>query len=151
VTASADGDQERLVSAVERIVSAGVGLTAVALTGTAEAAELTLPQWRALVLVGGSPGSRIGELATSLGVSLPSASRLVRRMERSGLVLTARDEIDRRATNVVLTDRGRVVVSAVRTCRRAALAAALATIGTDLATPSVGSLEAIADALAHPG
>lgn len=107
-----------LVFEIERLLSAGIGITAVALAETPEVGELTLAQWRALVVAAGNDGVRIGELATRLGLSVPAASRLVRRVERRGLVSTARAEDDRRATNVSLTAAGRRTVDAVVGRRR---------------------------------
>jgi DNA-binding MarR family transcriptional regulator len=95
-----------LVEALERMVVGAVGMTTVALAEFAPAAELTLPQWRALLVVARADGIRIGEVGNRVGMGLPSASRLVRRLERRGLVTTARDESDRRGTIVRPTPMG---------------------------------------------
>lgn len=122
--ANAIGDGT-LVFEIERLLSAGIGITAIALDQTPDAGELTLAQWRALVVAAGNEGVRIGELATRLGLSVPAASRLVRRVERRGLVSTARAEDDRRATNVTLTAAGRRTVDAVVGRRRRLIGLAL--------------------------
>lgn len=96
----------RIVEALERLVVGTVGMTAVALAEFAPASELTLQQWRTLVVVTRSDGVRIGEIAARVGLSLPSVSRLVQRLERRGLVTTERDERDRRGTIVRASPAG---------------------------------------------
>lgn len=108
------------LESLEQIVFGAVGLTSFALA-SAGVTDLTLPQWRALVVIGRQDGIRVGEVAARLGMSLPSASRLIRRLEWRGLVTTERDETDRRATRVLLTHSGRQIRSAVIECRRALL------------------------------
>jgi len=115
----------RVVEALERLVTAAVGLTTVALGEAGVASELTLPQWRILVVVAQSDGSRVGEVAARIGVSLPAASRLVRRLERRGLVTAIRDERDRRATIVRPTEAGFRLWEDVAGRRRRRLVAAL--------------------------
>ena len=96
----------RLVETLERLVVGAVGITTVALAECTPAADLTLPQWRALLVVARGDGVRIGEVGSRVGMGLPSASRVVRRLERRGLVTTARDESDRRGTLVRATPAG---------------------------------------------
>src|SRR5574337_747844 len=92
-----------LVDVLERLVVGAVGLTTVALEEEGAAVELTFPQWRALVVVGErTSGIRVGLVAVRIGASVPATSRLLRRMEDRGLVRSARDESDRRATLVGL-------------------------------------------------
>jgi DNA-binding MarR family transcriptional regulator len=118
-------DLASLVHEVERVVAAGIGITSRAIDETAAASELTLAQWRVLVVAGAGDGARIGELASHLGMSVPSASRLVRRVEARGLVTATRALDDRRATDVCLTPAGRKLVAAVVGRRRALIRQAL--------------------------
>ena len=62
-----------------------VGVTARAV---AEAApELSLLQWRVLVVLAGSPDGRtVSEVADRIGSRLPATSRLLGRLRRRGLV-----------------------------------------------------------------
>ncbi len=106
------------LEALDRVVVAAVGITTLALA-QADSADLTFPQWRVLVVIGEHPpGLRVNEIAARIGASSPSASRLVRRMERAGLLRAERDEGDRRATLVRLTDEGGRVRSTVLGDRR---------------------------------
>jgi len=126
-----------VVDALERLIGAAVGLTTVAIAQAAPA-DLTFQQWRALVVVGHRGGVRVGELATRVGMSMPSASRLVDRLEARGYVSTSRDPRDGRGTIVALTDHGAEVRHAVMARRRALLAAALLE-EADGALPDVGT------------
>jgi DNA-binding MarR family transcriptional regulator len=94
-----------LVDSLEELAFATVGMTALALGGEGHEKELTLAQWRVLVLLGRGP-MRVGSIAEGIGASLPSASRLVGRMESHGFVVATRDDEDHRATIVSLTPQG---------------------------------------------
>ena len=109
---------------VERLLTVGIGMTARAIDETSSAADLSLIQWRVLVIA--SQGElRIGELAASLGTSIPSTSRLVRRVEARRLLTATRANDDRRATIVALSPAGREVVDAVIRRRRELIERAL--------------------------
>ena len=115
-------ENDNLVAALEHIAIGSVGVTTRALTHAAPGVELTLPQWRALLILGeDSDGARVGEVAARVGVTLPATSRLLRRLERRGIVALATDEADHRATRARLTARGHEVREAVLEFRREAL------------------------------
>jgi DNA-binding MarR family transcriptional regulator len=101
-----------------------VALTARALADASPDLDLTLPQWRALVVIPDRGGARVGEVSTSIGSSLPSTSRLLRRLVRRGLITLARDEADHRATRARLTDRGRAVREVILAYRRSRIRSA---------------------------
>ncbi len=137
----------RLLDALEHLAVATVGLTATALSETPEGRDLTLSQWRALVVLAQGDGLHVGDLADQLGVSLPSASRLVRRLEKRGLVSAERDEDDRRATVLHLQQRGMDAHRAVTAARRRRISRALAARHETLPEGSAAALQALADAL----
>lgn len=139
-----DGD---LAAEIERLLRSGVGITARAIDETAEAAELTLVQWRVLVIASQTEGLRIGELAAHLGISIPSASWLVRRVEAQGLLTAKRSRDDRRATKVALTPSGREVVASVIRRRRDLIGLALAAGPERLSADSAPLIRQIADRL----
>jgi DNA-binding MarR family transcriptional regulator len=115
-------------SGLEAIVFGAVAVTARALTATG--VELTLPQWRALVIVGRSAsGASVSDVAERLGSDLSPTSRLIGRLERRGLVATAKSDRDRRVTRVRLTDEGRALRGQVIERRRMLLAEVLAGVG----------------------
>jgi hypothetical protein len=71
---------EKLIEAVEGLAFGVVGLTSQALAETGQENELTLAQWRVLVILG-QGSMRVGAIADRIGSSLASARRLVARME----------------------------------------------------------------------
>jgi len=65
---------------------------------------------------------RVTELAAAQAVAQPTMTVAVQRLEARGLVTRERDEHDRRATNVAITDAGRETLARRRASRGAALA-----------------------------
>ena len=140
---------ERLIDALEALVVSGVGLTANALEAAAPAVEITLQQWRALSVIARADGIRTGEVARRVGVAVPSASRLIRRLERRGLVATSRDERDRRATLVRPTADGRALWAALVDERRGRIADALASMDRPVDARTIEDLGSLRAAFAR--
>ena len=121
-TPSVRSGEDALADHLERIAVGAVGLTTRALASGDTGFELTFQQWRALLVLGEEPdGARVGEVAARVGVTLPATSRLLRRLERRGLVSLSVDELDRRATRARLTDRGGTARERILAHRRAEL------------------------------
>jgi DNA-binding MarR family transcriptional regulator len=74
---------------------------------------------------------RLTTLAAAEGVSQPSMSQLVQRLERHDLVSRVSDPDDGRATLVALTEPGRALLTERRDDRRKRLAALIATLTAD--------------------
>jgi DNA-binding MarR family transcriptional regulator len=139
---------ERIVEAIERLIFESVGVTTVALGRISPQIELSFPQWRALVVIGSSQdGIRVGEIAGRIGSAVPTTSRLLRRLERRGLVVTERDETDRRATRVRLAPAGVRIRHALVEQRRQLVRDALAARSTPLSTDLQQGLREIGEAL----
>lgn len=136
---------EGLMECLELLMFGAIGMTSIALAETS-VSDLTLAQWRALVVIGRKDRVRVGDISSRTGLSLPSTSRLIRRLERRGYVSTARDETDRRATLVSLTPEGHRVRAAVIGHRRGLMNAALATYTRRLPKDLAGGLAVIAKA-----
>lgn len=116
---------ERVIDAVERIILGGVAITARALDSEIE--DLTFPQWRVLTIVGEHEANvHVKGVGQRVGVSAPSASRLLRRLEDRGLIELQRDAIDRRFMRVRLTEAGQAARSQVIERRRVLIRDALA-------------------------
>ena len=120
-----------LLEALERLIFAAIGLTTVAIE-QAGPGDLTLQQWRALVVIGRTAGVHVTDVAVGVGISLPSASRLIARLEERGYVTTDRDERDRRATLITLTTQGARVRRDVINRRRYLMLAAFGSHATEL-------------------
>lgn len=115
---------ETIAGDLERIVIASVAVTARALADVSP--ELTLVQWRVLVLVdqhGGGIG--VGPIAAALGTKIAAVSRLIGRLRARGLVETRRGESDARLVLVSLTPKGEELRTRVVGRRRAELNVAL--------------------------
>lgn len=139
---------ERIIDAVERLMVEAIGVTTVALAQAAPDVDLTVAQWRGLVVVGSSPGGiRVGEIAARIGSAVPTTSRLVRRLERRGLVVAERDEADRRATLVRLTESGETIRTAIVERRRQLVRDALSARPEALSAELSGGLTEIEAAL----
>lgn len=79
--------------------------------------DVTIPQYRTLVLLAAGGPSRLAPLAHSMGVNSSTATRMCDRLVRKGLITRERDEGDRREIVLDLTDLGRDLVRRV-TARR---------------------------------
>jgi DNA-binding MarR family transcriptional regulator len=141
-----DTDQ-RVVDAVERIILGGVAITARALDSDVQ--DLTFPQWRVLTSVGEqeATASSVSSVGARAGVSAPSASRLLRRLEDRGLISLERDALDRRFMRVRLTEAGQVARSHVIERRRVLIREALIAIDGALPADLPSALGAIGEAL----
>ena len=137
------------VAALERLVVAAVALTTRSLSTARADLDLTLAQWRVLVVLGeGENGATVSHVAKRIGVTIPATSRQLRRLERRGLVQIAQDEVDRRATRVRLSGEGKAARRAVIAFRARELANVAATLGLDAAIAN--DLARIADAIDRP-
>jgi DNA-binding MarR family transcriptional regulator len=139
-----------IVDAIERLVFAGVALTTRALSEARADLDLTLAQWRVLVILGeAEDGATVSQVAARIGVTLPATSRQLRRLEQRGLLEIGPDQRDRRATRVRLTSLGRTARDDVVSFRREKIAEIAAELDLDpgLARP----LTLIADAVDRTG
>jgi DNA-binding MarR family transcriptional regulator len=113
------------ISVLERLVVGSVALTARAIA--AADAELTLMQWRVLLVVGeDDEGAAVGAIASRTGAHASPASRVVSRLKRRGLVQTNKSDRDARVVCVTLTEAGRKLRTRVIEARRRDLADCLA-------------------------
>lgn len=136
-----------LLDELERLALGTVAVTTRALSETTGPTELTFLGWRVLVLLGlGEESLRLRDIAERLGASAPSTSRLIRRLERRGLVATGPDPTDRRGLRVRLSDDGDRLRMAVLARRRELLAQALA---DPLSGERDHAITQLADRLAH--
>jgi DNA-binding MarR family transcriptional regulator len=125
-----------------------VAATNAALAGEIGTGELSFPQWRLVIILGGASGPlRLNEIAWRVNASMPSTSRLVQRMERRGLVVRSPDPLDGRGRRIGLTETGELVRAHVIRRRRQLLEESLTDLAADAVT--VAALREIADRLAR--
>jgi DNA-binding MarR family transcriptional regulator len=124
--ASAEPTHDTVVDAV---VTASRVLVAMAARSLAEAGEeVTLTQYRSLVVLASRGPQGLASLAEAVAVTPPTASRLVDRLLRKGLVHRRTDRHDRRQVRIGLTEVGRRLIDVVTEHRRHEIATLLKSI-----------------------
>jgi DNA-binding MarR family transcriptional regulator len=136
---------------VDTVLAASRALVAVAARSLAAAAdEVTLPQYRALVVLAARGPQGTAELAASLAVNPSTATRMCDRLVRKGLVRRHRQAGDRRSVRIALTAPGRDLVAEVTRRRRAELARLLGALPPEQHEPVIAAFRAFAAAAGEP-
>jgi DNA-binding MarR family transcriptional regulator len=139
--------EDELAEAV-RGMRAMVGVVAESLIPTLE--QVTMPQFRALVLLRALGPTPAGSLAARLGVTASTGTRLVARLVRGGWVDRQAEPADRRLITLALTPKGAHLVDSTRQRREKALAAILGPMAaTDRAAVLMG-FRLLSDAAGEP-
>ncbi|MCY9787271.1 MarR family transcriptional regulator [Nocardiopsis sp. EMB25] len=76
--------------------------------------ELTLTQALLMEAVRGMDEPSVGAVARVVGVSSPSATRMIQQLERKGMMARRRSERDERSTVVHITEEGERILSVRR-------------------------------------
>ena len=119
-----DETDDDLLAATEALLIASRALVAVAARSLAEIDDITLPQYRALVVLMRAAPVTVGDLAVALDIHPSTATRLCDRLQKKLLVRRQPGvSPDRRVTPVRLTAKGRRLVVRVTDHRRRDLAA----------------------------
>jgi DNA-binding MarR family transcriptional regulator len=135
-------EQELMVDAV---LSASRVLVAIAARSLADAGEdVTLTQYRSLVVLASRGPQGVAALADAVAVTPPTASRLVDRLVKKGLVRRRTDRQDRRQVRIALTETGRHLIDAVSARRRQEIATLLATVAPETQRSVVDALSQLA-------
>jgi DNA-binding MarR family transcriptional regulator len=117
---------------VDAVLSGSRVLVAVAARSLADAAEeVTLTQYRTLVVLASRGPQGVASLAEAVGVTPATATRMCDRLVRKKLVTRRSQRDDRRQTRVALTQPGRSLVDAVTARRRREIARIVAEIPAD--------------------
>jgi DNA-binding MarR family transcriptional regulator len=146
-TTSRAGAPASLARAVEESSLAFVDLTVAAVA--AEGA-VSMPQLRALLALERSGPVNLSGFAASIDSSLPSASRLVGRLEEAGLIQRGVSKRSRREVEIRLTAAGRSTLAALRAARRKEIARVLRRLDAASADRLASALESFATAYAEP-
>jgi DNA-binding MarR family transcriptional regulator len=117
-------DEEEVVGALLALSRVFVAETARSLSGLDE--DVTLPQFRTLVVLVSRGPQRVADLARELAVTSSTAVRMCNRLVRKGLVARQERPDDRRVAWITLTAAGRDLVGGATSRRREGLAALVA-------------------------
>lgn len=132
---------------VDAVLSASRVLVAVAARSLADLdEEVTLSQYRMLVVLASRGPQGVAALAEALAVTPPTASRLCERLVRKGLVRRRTDRSDRRQVRVALSEAGRSLVDVVTQRRRTEIASLLRSVPVDARRSMVAGLQYLAEA-----
>ncbi len=108
--------------------------------------DLSLSQLKVLSLLADAPEElAIKEVAETLGISLPSASRAIDPLVRRKLMDRQEDEADRRVKRLRLTDKGSGLVDRLLSARVSTFTAMLADFSDAERRKLAGALDAILD------
>jgi DNA-binding MarR family transcriptional regulator len=91
--------------------------------------ELTVVQFRALVRADRGGGASVSEIAEHVGLTLPSASKLVQGLFRRGYLRRSAHQRDRRVSIVTSTPKGHRALESARRAARQHLAGMLRNVG----------------------
>jgi DNA-binding MarR family transcriptional regulator len=134
-------------AAVDAVLTASRSLIAVATRSLGAAAEeVTIAQYRALVVLASRGTQRMADLAAALDVAPSTAGRMCDRLVRRGLIRRHRARTDRRAVLVSVTPAGRLVVDQATARRRALIGEILGRLPVSRQHAVAGALAAFADA-----
>jgi DNA-binding MarR family transcriptional regulator len=140
-------DAGALAEAV-RGTRAMVGVIAQSLIPVME--QVTMPQFRALVLLRALGPTPAGALAARIGVTASTGTRLVARLVRGGWVERRSEPADRRLITLELSAKGVHLVDQTRLRRERALAAILDRMPDEARAATIEGLRLFSDAAGEP-
>jgi len=134
-------------SVVDAVLSASRVLVAVAARSLADVAEeVTLTQYRTLVVLASRGPQNLAGLAEAVGVAPATATRMCDRLVRKDLIRRRTERDDRRQLRVALTAKGRSLVDAVTGRRRQEIARIMSEIPVEQQAVLVQALGRFASA-----
>ena len=132
-------DSEAVVDAVLGASRVLVAVAARSLGDVAE--EVTLTQYRTLVVLASRGPQSLAELADAVDVTPPTATRMCDRLIKKGLIVRRHERGDRRLIRLTLAKDGRELVDAVTQRRRSEIAHLMEAIPRDQQAALVDSLQ----------
>lgn len=137
--------------ATEATLRASRALLGIVARSVADALEqVTLPQFRVLVVLAGSGPMRMGALAARVGAVPSTFSRTIDRMVDGGWVLRQESPQSRREILVDLTKSGRQLVEQVTERRRRQVASVLTSLSSEDQQQVIDALETFSTAAGEP-
>jgi DNA-binding MarR family transcriptional regulator len=126
---------------VDAVLGSSRALVALSARSIAGAGDVTLPQYRMLVVLDGA-ATNLSTLAASLDVAPSTALRMVDRLVAAGLIERSVRQENRRETHLALTVAGRNTVATVTERRRRDIRAVLERMPRTERDRLVGAMEA---------
>jgi DNA-binding MarR family transcriptional regulator len=142
------GSRAELIDALLSASRVMVGLAARSLADLD--ADVTLPQYRALVVLASRGPQRVVDISTELGVNSSTGTRMCDRLVRKGLVSRGRSDADRREVQLALTPAGEYLVEEVTRRRRSELSRIVDTVPDVWHEPLTTALRALATTAGEP-
>lgn len=105
--------------------------------------DLTMPQFKLLLLIASRNGARVGDLAQRLGVTPPTVTTLLDRLEEQSLVRRDDDAGDRRLVIARLTLQGRRLLQRLNMQPDPVLSECISDLGDDDLRALLVGLEAL--------
>jgi len=141
---SPDAVGEEIVDAVLAGTRAIVAVTVRSMSGLAD--DITLAQYRTLIVLASRGPQRLADLAGWLGVTPPTAGRMCDRLSQRGYVARQREDSDRRVVRVSLTSAGRSVIDEASRQRKRYIATIMAELPKSRQQDVADALKAFAAA-----
>lgn len=137
---------DHLGSAVDAVLGAFRTLVGVAARALPEATDVTLPQWRALVLLGARGELNVNALAAQLRVDPSTCTRLCDRLVGKGLIERDLSPGSRREVLLRLSTRGAALVAESAARRRREIEGLVAGLSPRQRRDMVAALRPLSDA-----
>ncbi len=117
-----DGSKTVPEDLIDALLRASRVLVAIAAKSLAETSnEVTLAQYRSMVVLSECGSATVVKLSDAVGVTPPTATRMCDRLLKKGLISREVSKDDRREMNLQLTERGRELIDKVARERHTAI------------------------------
>jgi DNA-binding MarR family transcriptional regulator len=141
-------EREELVNALLSASRAMVAIAARSLAGLDS--EVTLPQFRALMVLASRGPQRVVDISTELGVNPSTGTRMCDRLVAKKLIRRYRSTTDRRVVRLALTTAGERLVREVTERRRAELVTVVDTMPASRLRPVAAALRSLSESVGEP-
>ncbi len=113
------------------------------------AADLSVPQFRALAFIDNNQGPSLSDVAGHIGLTLPSMSKIVDGLVARKLITREVASADRRRVTLALTSRGQTLLTAARDATKACLAEMLQSLSPADRTLVIAAMETLRPIFLH--
>jgi DNA-binding MarR family transcriptional regulator len=136
---------------VDALLSASRVMVSLAARSLADLdSDVTLPQYRALVVLASRGPQRVVDISAELNVNPSTGTRMCDRLVRKGLIRRSRSDSDRREVTLTLTSSGEHLVDEITRRRRTELARIVDTMPEVWHAPVTAALRSLAHTAGEP-